>query len=90
MMTKEQLYGRINSTYRESVYKEISKISDNIDFSDPRFFNRQKRNRSLGSAQAFIVELALSDERFIEKLRTYMVDGGRGYIKTNLYINSYK
>lgn len=89
-MTKQQLYPRVNSTYRDSIHRELIKISDNIDFSDHRFFNRQKRNRSLGSAQAFIVELALSDERFMDKLRGYMIDGGKGYIQANIYSNNYR
>lgn len=88
-MPKEQLYPRVNSTYRESIYKELIKISDNIDFSHHRFFNKQKRNRSLGSAQAFIVELALSDEQFLKKLRGFMIDGGVHYIHANIYRDQY-
>ncbi|MEC0276878.1 hypothetical protein [Peribacillus frigoritolerans] len=88
-MPKEQLYPRVNSTYKASIYNELIKISDNIDFSHHQFYNRQKRNRSLGSAQAFIVELALMDEQFMKKLRGYMIEGGRNYVQANVYINQY-
>jgi hypothetical protein len=83
------IYPRVSSTYNHSIYQELINISNNIDFSHHRFFNRHKRNRSLGSVQAFIVELALSDDQFMKKLRAYMIDGGKHYIQTSIYLNRY-
>lgn len=80
---------RVTSSYSWSIYQELEKIAENIDFRHPRFINRKKRNRSLGSVQAFIVELALTDERFIQKLKRYMVAGGTYYVPTINYSDRY-
>ncbi len=80
---------RATSMYTRTVFAELEKIADNIDFRHPRFMCKAKRNRSLGSAQAFIVELALTDEKFVEKLRQYMVGGGEDYIATFNYTDRY-
>ncbi len=80
---------RATSMYTRTIYAELEKISDNIDFRHPRFMCKAKRNRSLGSAQAFIVELALTDEAFVQKLKKYMVGGGREYIPTFNYTDRY-
>jgi hypothetical protein len=80
---------RATSMYTRTIFAELEKVSDQIDFRHPRFMNKAKRNRSLGSAQAFIVELALTDEVFVKKLRQYMVGGGQGYIPTFTYTDRY-
>lgn len=68
---------RITSTYSRTMFDELCKIADEIDFGRPIFAGRFKRNRSLGSVQAFIVELAVCDETFRSNLRRYMLYGGR-------------
>jgi hypothetical protein len=80
---------RITSMHNRTLYSEIVKISEHIDFRHPRFMQKSKRNRSLGSVQAFIVELALTDQAFLAKLRKYMIHGGRGYSGFIDYINRY-
>lgn len=83
-------YCRVISTHKRSLFDELVQISDNIDFSHPRFMSKHKRNRSLGSAQAFIIELALTDDYFIDKLRKYMINEGKDYCPTISYIDTYR
>lgn len=80
---------RVTSTYRRTIYEELEKISQHIDFRHPIFRGRHKRNRSLGSVQALIVELALTDEQFLEKLRRFMINGGRDWKPTIHYFDRY-
>lgn len=82
-------YCRVSSTHKRSIYDELVKISDHMDFNHPMFMNKHKRNRSLGSAQAFIVELALTDEQFLKKLRQYMMDKGKEYAPVISYVDRY-
>lgn len=82
-------YLRVTSTHSRTIYSELLKISDNIDFRHPRFARRQKRNRSVGSAQAFIVELALTDEKFLARLRDYMIDNGKHWRPHIHYMDKY-
>jgi len=74
-----EIYERVTSTYTGMNFFTLEEVCKNIDFRHPRFNERCKRNRSLGSAQAFIVELALQDEQFMNKLKTYMKDGGKNF-----------
>lgn len=84
---------RIASTYSRTIFEEIEKIANNVDFRHPRFQGKYKRNRSLGSAQALIVELALTDERITKILhpilRSYMVEGGKHWIPIVHYKDKY-
>ena len=80
---------RVTSLYSRSIFAELENISNHIDFRHPRFMFRAKRNRSLGSVQAFIVELALTDDAFMARLRQFMIDGGRGYTRYVNYTDRY-
>ena len=71
---------RVTSTYNRQVYANLVEVANNIDFNSPIFYGMAKRNRSLGSAQAFIVELALGSEDFRNFLKKFMVRGGEGYL----------
>jgi len=80
---------RITAQFSRTIYSELVKIADNIDFNSPVFRNRSKRNRSLGSAVAFIVELALTDENFTKRLKSYMIHRGKYYYPTFHYMDKY-
>jgi len=72
---------RVNSVHLRSTYSKIIQVSNNIDFNTPVFINMAKRNRSLGSAQAFIVELALNNQTFVDRLlKPFMMYGGENLI----------
>jgi len=86
--THEEL-PRVTSTHSRTMYGNLIKAADNLDFRNPIFSTRSKRNRSLGSAQAFIVELALSDRIFREKLKRYMIAGGKQFVYTSDYLDKY-
>lgn len=58
-------------------------------FRNPIFNGRAKLNRSLGSAQAFVVELALSDKGFRERLQSFMISGGSQFVYTSDYMDRY-
>lgn len=80
---------RVTAMFSRSIYDQLCHIADNIDFNQPIFAGRMKRNRSLGSVVAFIVELALTDEQFIRKLRRFMINGGKHYIHHINYYDRY-
>lgn len=80
---------RVTSTHSRTIFAELEKIADNIDFRHPIFARRMKRNRSLGSAQALIVELALTDEKFQQRLKKYMVEGGKHWYPSIHYLDKY-
>jgi hypothetical protein len=80
---------RVTSMYSRTIYAQLEQICDNMDFNHPRFINKAKRNRSIGSAQAFVVELALTDEQFLAKLRKFMMNGGRDFKSTIVYTDRY-
>ncbi|WP_024985068.1 hypothetical protein [Brevibacillus borstelensis] len=80
---------RVTSTHSRVMYGNLIQIADNLDFRNPVFAGRAKRNRSLGSAQAFVVELALADQAFRERLKRYMIGGGRQFIYTSDYLDRY-
>lgn len=86
--THEEL-PRVTSTHSRTMYGNLIKVADNLDFRNPIFNGRAKRNRSLGSAQAFIVELALADRTFRLKLQSFMIGGGRNFIYTSDYLDRY-
>lgn len=84
---------RVSSTYKRTIYDELEKIANNVDFRHPRFRNKHKRTRSVGSAQALIVEIALTDERVAttmeQILRSMMVNGGKGWTRSVHYRDKY-
>lgn len=86
--THEEL-PRVTSTHSRTMYGNLIKVADNLDFRNPIFNGRAKRNRSLGSAQAFIVELALADRSFRENLKRYMLAGGKQFVYTSDYMDRY-
>jgi hypothetical protein len=71
---------RATSVHSRTIYAELEKISWSIEFNHPRFMNKTKRNRSLGSVQALIVELALVDPAFLKRLKQFMVHGGKEWV----------
>ncbi|GIO09692.1 hypothetical protein J31TS6_57200 [Brevibacillus reuszeri] len=80
---------RVSSTHSRVMYGNLIRIADNLDFRNPIFNGRAKRNRSLGSAQAFVVELALADRSFREKLKRYMLAEGKHFVYTLDYLDKY-
>lgn len=76
---------RVSSTYNWTTYEDIVEIGRQIDFNHPRFDGKYKRNNSWGSAQAFIVELALSAPQFREYIRQFMIQEGRFYTPISDY-----
>lgn len=84
---------QVNSTYRATIHSELIKISDNIDFGQDFFKGRMKRNRSLGSVQALIVELALTHpevkEHMRKVLKRYMIGGGKNWTPETWYGDMY-
>lgn len=80
---------RVTSTHSRVTYSNLIQIADNLDFRNPIFNGRAKRNRSLGSAQAFVVELALADRTFRERLKTYMIGGGARFVYMSDYMDRY-
>lgn len=86
---KYSRYCRVTATVSRSIYDVLDAISDNIDFRDPKFTHRMKRNRSIGSALAFVAELALTDDAFVEKLKKHMIAGGKYYVHSVSYLDRY-
>lgn len=80
---------RVTSTHSLVTYGNLLRAADNLDFRQEIFRYRAKRNRSIGSAQAFIVELALADREFRERLKKYMIAGGKGFMYESDYIDRY-
>jgi hypothetical protein len=70
---------RVSSTHDRHTYDALAELADLIDFNHPIFEGKPMRNRSLGSVQALIVEIALQNEQVLEKLRNYMVLGGQDW-----------
>lgn len=86
--THEEL-PRVTSTHSRTMYSNLIQVADNLDFRNPIFYGKAKRNRSLGSAQAFIVELALAEPQFREKLKKFMIGQGKNFVYTSDYLNRY-
>ncbi|ALA07133.1 hypothetical protein SECTIM467_3 [Brevibacillus phage SecTim467] len=80
---------RISSTVSRTMYDLLGHIADNMDFNQPKFARRMKRNRSHGSVMAFIVELALDDPEFVKRLRKHMINDGKFYIHKLDYLDRY-
>ena len=86
--THEEL-PRVTSTHSRVMYGNLIQVADNLDFRNHIFVGRAKRNRSLGSAQAFIVELALADATFRDRLKKYMIGGGTRFVYMSDYMDRY-
>ena len=86
--THEEL-PRVTSTHSRVTYSNLIQVADNLDFRSPIFHGKAKRNRSLGSAQAFVVELALADRSFRERLKRYMIGEGKRFVYTVDYLDKY-
>lgn len=82
-------YCRVSSCVSRTMYDTLVHISENMDFRQPKFMNRMKRNRSQGSVLAFVAELALQDPKFVEKLKTHMIQGGKYYTHHWSYSDRY-
>lgn len=80
---------RMTSTHSRVMYGNLIQIADNLDFRNSVFAGRAKRNQSVGSAQAFVVELALADQMFRERLKRYMIAGGKQFVYTADYMDRY-
>ena len=79
---------RVNSVHLRTTYSKLIQVANNINFNTPVFHGMAKRNRSLGSAQAFIVELALGNQSFVEKmLKPFMLYGGENLILGTHYMD---
>ncbi len=76
---------RINSTHERFYYDMIVELSDLIDFNHPIFKGKSLRNRSLGSVQTILVEMALQNEEILQKLRKYMVLKGKDWTPVHFY-----
>lgn len=86
--THEEL-PRVTSTHSRTMYSNLIQIADNLDFRNPIFYGKAKRNRSIGSAQAFVVELALADLGFRNKLQMFMIKEGKQFVYTSDYMDRY-
>lgn len=79
---------RVNSVHLRTTYSRLIQVSNNINFNTPVFDGMAKRNRSLGSAQAFIVELALSNPSFVDRLlKPFMLYGGENLMLGQDYMD---
>ncbi|MGN7470144.1 hypothetical protein [Brevibacillus sp. SAFN-007a] len=80
---------RVTSTHSRVTYSNLIQIADNLDFRNPIFHRKAKRNRSLGSEQAFVVELALADAAFRNRLKHYIIGGAQWFLYTADYMDRY-
>lgn len=76
---------RITSTHDRYYYDMIVELSDLIDFNNQIFEGKSVRNRSLGSVQTLLVEMALQNEEIINKLKKYMVLNGMDWYPVHFY-----
>ncbi|GED34994.1 hypothetical protein BCE02nite_61350 [Brevibacillus centrosporus] len=80
---------RVTSTHSRVMYGNLIQVADNLDFRNAIFARRAKRNRSIGSAQAFVVELALADPKFRNNLQSFMIGEGKRFVYTSDYLDRY-
>jgi len=76
---------RITSTYNRYYYDMIVELSELIDFNHPVFRGKSVRNRSLGSVQMLLVEMALQNDEVLQTLKKYMIWRGRDWTPVNFY-----
>lgn len=79
---------RVTSTHDRFIYDNLVELADLIDFNHPAFKNRSMRNRSLGSVQTVLVEMALQNEEIVSKLKEYMVLQGKDWIPSKHYYST--
>lgn len=80
---------RVNSSHLRITYSRLIHLADNLNFNTSVFTDMLKRNRSLGSAQAFILELALADKRFVEdNLLPFCIGDGVNVLLHTDYLDS--
>lgn len=80
---------RINSSHNRTTYSRLVQLTDNLNFNSPVFDGMMKRNRSLGSTQAFIVELALADRLWTdENLLPFCIGGGVNVLLGTHYMDT--
>jgi hypothetical protein len=86
-------YLRVISMHSRTMFCQLEQLSLNLDFRLPIFEGRGKRNRSLGSVQALLVELMLTDEDIrpiaIKKLKQLMINAGKNYEPSLDYTDAY-
>jgi hypothetical protein len=80
---------RVTSTHERHTYDALAELADLIDFNHPKLKNKSMRNRSLGSVQTLIVEIALQNEDVLKTLRKYMVLEGRDWYPILHYRQKY-
>lgn len=76
---------RVTSTHDRFYYDMLAELGDLVDFNHPIFKGRSLRNRSLGSVQTVLVEMALQNNDILNKLRDYMVLNGRDWTPVTYY-----
>lgn len=76
---------RVTSTHDRHYYDMLVDLSDLIDFKNPIFYGRSMRNRSLGSVQTVLVEMALQNDDILENLKNYMVLRGKDWKPIKFY-----
>lgn len=70
---------RATSSHMRWTYDNLVDLSNIINFNHPNLKHYHMRNRSVGSVQALIVELALQDDDFRLKLEKYFIKDSRWY-----------
>jgi hypothetical protein len=70
---------RVTSTHDRYYYDMLVELSDLIDFNLPIFNGKSLRNRSLGSVQTILVEMALQNDDILNNLRNYMILKGKDW-----------
>jgi hypothetical protein len=84
---------RVSSSLSRTIHAELCKIAENVDFTHHRYMGKAKRNRSLGSVTALVMEIALADpevrDKVYEKLRKHMVDNGKHWSPSFFYLDVY-
>lgn len=80
---------RINSSHLRRTYSAILQLADVINFNSPIFNDMLKRNRSLGSVQAFVMEQALSWDVFVdERIKPFCVGKGINLMLGSHYMDN--
>ena len=80
---------RANSTHTRFVYDTLVELSIQVDFRHPIFADKAMRSRSVGSAQAFIVEVALQNEEVLNTIRKYLINQGKDWYPILHYRQKY-
>ncbi len=76
---------RTTSTHNRFIYDSLVELADLMDFNHPIFDGKSVRNRSVGSVQTVLVEMALQNEDILQQLRKYMVLQGKDWTPVHYY-----